>query len=297
MYRADQAKRTNSPPTIIPARPFRPPNGFQEVQVNAPGFTTDALGALSGDLTDKQVWHIAAPASIPLSLIKTFNPEAVRNGSPILAYEERQFGFSSGSKDDKYLFLPGNAGGIYKRLKTSISKSYHLREIPDHSQMTRPDDSENPEATEFFAKTAPSPRSPPKQPEMLKMRYKPFGTEDSPTAFSDSDEIPAKEERSTPTPPPTSSSPHTSTLKKIKKQHKKEKEKSKRPNPNEEVVPGDDSEQMDWAPAQTTVARETSPQAEMPALELSKDIDGQRVKMVTPGKKKKRAKSREERSS
>jgi DNA-directed RNA polymerase I subunit RPA34.5 len=242
------------------------------------------MKAVSGDLTDKQVWHITAPASIPLTLIKGFDLDAVRSGNPILVHEQRHYALFTGSKDPQQLLLPAENGCSYRRSKASISKSYHLREIPNQSQPIVADKEQSADAPAFFAKAPPRAKGPREQPKMLRMRYTPFGIKDNTTAPTSIGETQDPEE-SGPQPPSQNSSPISASTPKRKK-------KGESPQRMEQDGLVDDPMPIDESPAQGSMARERNSQADLPGLEMSKDMNGIAVDQATLREKKRKKKKR-----
>ena len=270
---ADKTNRP-SPALLTPESPFRPPNGFHEVQSDVLSSTPSAFGAVSGDLSGKKVWHITAPTSVPLSSIKSFDVDAVRNGSPIFTYGRRQYGFSTASRERRYLLLPEDSSSSYKRLKTSISTSYHLREIPDEEQP--------PAEINFFAKTAPLPKPPPEQPKMLKMRYRAFGTGDNPSASTYVSESLLAEKAGFQHPVHPSSPVPEATSKKGKRH--------KRLKPSDQVEVVDDSMQIDESPARTSMVQVPSSQANISVSKTPHIISNAEEDKATPRRKKRKQK-------
>jgi DNA-directed RNA polymerase I subunit RPA34.5 len=283
--------RLNPIPVAIPARPFRLPNGFQAVRPDVSDFTSEAAEALSGDHAGKQVWHITAPASVPLASIEKFDLEAVRSGNPVLKYREKEYGFSAEPNALKHLLLPEGTNSTYKRLKTSISKSYHLREVPDHFQTTKSGDGQLTEVVDFFAKETPQSKAAPKQPEMLRMRYKPFGINESLSASTIINRSAAQEEtngqavrhRLSPAPEQTP-----------KKKKKTKKKKHERLGSNEDGLM-DNPMQIDAAPSQVTRMQESDLEEAALKSRIPKKTNGIDEDFTMPGKKRsKRKKIREE---
>jgi DNA-directed RNA polymerase I subunit RPA34.5 len=248
------------------------------------------LETLTGGLAGKQVWHITAPASIPLDAIKEFNVDAVRNGNPILTHSERQYGFTSGPKDvQEDLLLPGGSELTYKRLRMSVSKSYHLQEIPAHSQTGRAPSDQSSKANCFFANEIPESKTPRKQPEMLKMRYKPFGTDESSSTSMTIQQRSSPEERESQAPPQPLSQLPESTPKKRKKH--------KRPVQSKQNGLADDPMETDGTPTQATMVQEPSPQTDLSFSELPARVNSIDEHKGTLGKKKKKKKIRDEQPS
>jgi DNA-directed RNA polymerase I subunit RPA34.5 len=253
-------------------------------------FTGDALKTVSRDLTGKQVWHITAPESIPMSSITVFDVDAVRGGDPVLVYREKQYGFSPEATDVKLLLLPSDTGSTYKRMKTNITKSYHLREFPNLFTSTRSENEKPPEAIELFAKEKLNYKPAPKQPTLLRTRYRPFGTDDSLPASTCINGTPVPEEDNIQATPPNSSSPPRSTPKKREK-------KSKRPKLSDQNGPGNASMQTDVSSVQEMMPEVSNSQTEPSLLETPKITIGVVENERTTGKKRKKKKSLDEPST
>lgn len=287
----------------IPATSFRPPSGFGELTPDASDFSAEALEKFSGDLAGKQVWHITAPVSVPLASIREFDLEGLRNGHPILSHNQRQYGFSTSTTDSEGLLLPEGRSSTYKRLKTCKLQSYHLREILNHSNAGGPNDKQGREAVNFFAKEVPLSKPAPKQPETLRMRYTPFGTDRPPSTSTSTHRDPTVAENhfqvSTPlsSPPHESTAPPKSTPRKKKKDKMKKERNSARSGPNDEDGLENDPMEVDGSPASATTVQRPASQTEPSLVEtatLTGDVDGD--KLVSE-KKKRKKKIREEGSS
>jgi DNA-directed RNA polymerase I subunit RPA34.5 len=275
---------------IVPAKPFRPPNGFQEIQPGLLDFTSDTLKTVSKDLTGKQVWHITAPASIPMSSITVFDVDAVRRGDPVFVHRKKQYCFSPSANDVQHLLLPSDTGSTYKRLKTTITKSYHLREFSNQFTSTRSENEKSPEAIELFAKEKPDCKPAPKQPTLLRTRYKPFGTDGSPPASTRINGTPVPEEDNIQITLPNSSSPPGSTPK------RKEK-KSRRPKLSDQNGPENDSMEADVSSVQEMMLEVANSQIGPSLLETPKTTIGVVENEPTTGKKKRKKKKSVEQPS
>ena len=280
---ADRSNRPNPAPVAIPAKLFRPPDGFNELPPDTLDSIAEGFEAVSEDLTGKQVWHITAPASIPLNAIEYFDVDAVRSGRPILTYDSRQYGLAFGAEDSQQLLLPGKVGGSsYKRSRVRISKSYHLREIPNHSQPTPSKATRSTEDNVFFAKEQPLARPPPEQPKMLRMRYKPFGTDDSPsTSTSIGENFGTEESTSNPASQPSSS---------LFESTSKRKKKHKRLHPREQDGIIDGPMQIDVSPAESSIVQETPSKAEVLPTKTFRDTNDVSHHRATPKEKKSKRK-------
>lgn len=267
--------------------------GFQEVEPHEVHILSDAMKALSGDLNGKRLWHITAPASIPLELIRTLNADALKSEKPVLTYEKRQYSLSTGSIDSTQLLLPCETGKTYKRLKMSISQSFHLREVLQDLESSAVKKNQSPEAEDFVAKEKPEAKPAPKQRAGLKMRYKPFGTSDDPPIAAEMAKSTEAENSSIIGASLASSSQNTSTTKKEKK-----KRKANQFEQLEHDTPGDHSLRTDTSLSRAMTVKQSSSQGDALSPDMPTGVSGLGEDTATPGrKKKKKKKSQEETSS
>ncbi|KAL8724070.1 MAG: hypothetical protein Q9181_007001 [Wetmoreana brouardii] len=168
--------------TSEPVRPpasYNPPPDFKAASV------TSALSSQSHDafavdnLQGKQIWHIIAPASVPISLIKEVPIQKVFTGSPILSHKGADYGLfaeANADRDEKVLLVPSHKDDNYRLAGADIAKTLRLQQI-----VKPPFLSHKPENSATGVGTAPKThvRAIRQQPEGLTMRYRPFGDESS----------------------------------------------------------------------------------------------------------------------
>ncbi|KAK0517457.1 hypothetical protein JMJ35_000612 [Cladonia borealis] len=137
------------------------------------------------NLAGKEIWHITAPSSVPISSIKEVSQQSILSRSSILTYKGSDYGLIPNSGTEEALLLPSAEDNDYKSHNAATIRSLHLEQIvslPHH--VFSPAKSSN--------QSAPIPqaykRAPRAQPEGLKMRYHPFGVVD----ISD-DDLPSKD--------------------------------------------------------------------------------------------------------
>lgn len=53
------------------------------------------------NLKGKQIWYFTAPASVPISEIKTMSLQDAKDGNPILKHNEGNYAFLQDSTEDK----------------------------------------------------------------------------------------------------------------------------------------------------------------------------------------------------
>lgn len=85
-------------------------------------------------LEGKQIWYFTAPASVPISSVKTMSLLDAKNGKPILTHEGDDYGFMTDSAEDTTytrILVPGSDAG-YKASKDLVS-TFHISELTPHS--------------------------------------------------------------------------------------------------------------------------------------------------------------------
>jgi hypothetical protein len=138
------------------------------------------------------VFHITAPASLPLSKIKEVSLGGALKGEPILKHNGVQFGIpeesvSQASSSPQTLFIYDPKAQTYQSTVTNVP-TYHIQEMIDI-----PGGAEFEETSIKAAKALEKP--PRKQPKHLKMRFRPVGSGDGPpeTLGSSSEESEGEE--------------------------------------------------------------------------------------------------------
>ncbi|KKZ59845.1 hypothetical protein EMCG_05374 [[Emmonsia] crescens] len=169
-------------PKFIPAQEFKAPEGFKLMATTAP--RSSDVSKVFSDLRGKQIWHITAPASVPMNSIQELALDAVATGGSILTHSGVDYKLREdqiGAEKNKALLLPDKQGNTYHRNSVNVAQTFHLERIVDlangatHSEQSVP----------ISALTKPQHE----QPRHLKMRYKPFGsTDDKPETFGSSSE-------------------------------------------------------------------------------------------------------------
>ncbi|KAI5306071.1 hypothetical protein KEM56_002325 [Ascosphaera pollenicola] len=116
----------------IQAKPFKPPGSFKKVQASTP-VPSELSQVLSG-AGNKQIWHITAPASVPLSSINQLALDAVATGQPVLSHKGVQYKLREeqlGSDTTKHLLLPDKFGTTYKKDSLRVVQTFHLEKVLD----------------------------------------------------------------------------------------------------------------------------------------------------------------------
>ncbi|KAL3477801.1 DNA-directed RNA polymerase I subunit RPA34.5-domain-containing protein [Aspergillus californicus] len=156
-----------------PPQPYKPPHGFKSAKPKSTSSSTSSLSNLNG----KQVFHITAPAFLPLSKVKEVSLAQAMKGQPILEHKGVQFGIpvdslkqAGASAQTLSLYDPKTQ--TYQDTTTNIP-TYHIQEM-----ISIPGGAEYEEAAVKAANALVKP--PRKQPKHLKMRFRPVGSGDSP---------------------------------------------------------------------------------------------------------------------
>ncbi|KAK8221952.1 hypothetical protein M8818_000119 [Zalaria obscura] len=172
---------------------FAPPPGFAPVDVRkAKKSTVDSLLS-SSSLGSKQIWHITAPSSVPISQITSVSLSQTQNHQSILNHKGTEYTLAEdASKEGNHqtrVLVPTDTGKGYASVDAPVSRTLHLQQvvrIPNlHTQQLNPAMKPDNAATV----QQPSVRRARPQPKGLRMRSKPigFGTGDVGALGSDDD--------------------------------------------------------------------------------------------------------------
>ncbi|KAF2198570.1 hypothetical protein GQ43DRAFT_474415 [Delitschia confertaspora ATCC 74209] len=171
-----------------PPPPFEPPRGFKPVSnYNTSASTTNAFKGLKG----KQIWHITAPAGVPVQKIKELALEKISDGNSVLNYKGIDYGFIAGDAnetDTMKVMVPSSNG--YVAVPKPLRKSLHLQEVIRLPSLTASQSNPNTGSAAAASVTAASTKAPRPQPKGLRMRYFPsgFGDKDPGILGSSDDE-------------------------------------------------------------------------------------------------------------
>jgi hypothetical protein len=188
---AGQASASETTATaIVPPLPFAPPPGYKALN------TKSALAKTANSLFDpstissKQIWHITAPSSVPLSSIKSVSLSAIQSHQTVLSHDGTDYNLAEEPTNNARVLLPSSRSDAYTTVEVPVSKTLHLQQtirLPNLSAyQTDPNTGSNAAASlRTPAVSAPRP-----QPKGMKMRYKPpgFGDEDPGMIGSSEDE-------------------------------------------------------------------------------------------------------------
>ncbi|KAF2459275.1 DNA-directed RNA polymerase I subunit RPA34.5-domain-containing protein [Lineolata rhizophorae] len=167
--------------------PFEPPLGFKKADNSTTPETANPLRNLTG----KQLWHISAPASVPLASIKEVVLEEVLRGAPVLKHNGVDYCFSTDVPGDKratMALVPTEKG--YTTVPTAFEETLHLQQVVRLPNLGSETHHSSLDQRRNSAANGVASRDPRKQPNGLRMRYRPpgFGEEDPGTIDSSQSE-------------------------------------------------------------------------------------------------------------
>ncbi|KAK8254602.1 DNA-directed RNA polymerase I subunit RPA34.5-domain-containing protein [Phyllosticta capitalensis] len=163
--------------TLRPAKPFEPPSGFKKAKSNISSSSNLSKLFQSTDLSKKQIWHITAPASIPLKQVKELALGQGMEQKTVLEHNGAEYAFIRESDDSSTaskLLVPTEKG--YAPIPTALSETLHLQQVVrlPHVQEKQEEASH---AMKFVIRPEKAARP---QPDNLRMRYRPVGNADAP---------------------------------------------------------------------------------------------------------------------
>ena len=180
---------------------YEPPAGFKSSSISLHPASQPSEIFAPSNLQGKQIWHITAPESIPISLAKEVSTQDIGNGACVLEYHGAKYGLVPESEAEQTsshaLLLPSAETNDYRPSKTAIVKTLHLQQfisLSSHAVEPAADLKRSASASESYKKT------PRQQPEGLRMRYRPFGVSDDSSSESPSEPIPKAPEFRIPAP-------------------------------------------------------------------------------------------------
>ncbi|KAI5237532.1 hypothetical protein E4T43_08024 [Aureobasidium subglaciale] len=176
--------------SIVPPQPFNPPPGYKVLNTkSALAKTVNTLFDPS-TISSKQIWHITAPTSVPLSDVKSVSLSAIQSHQTILSHDGTDYNLAEVPTNNARVLLPSSKSDAYTTVAVPVSKTLHLQQtirLPNLSSFqTDPLTGSNAAAN---LKT-PAISTPRPQPKGMRMRYKPpgFGPEDPGLIGSSEDE-------------------------------------------------------------------------------------------------------------
>ncbi|KAM0798674.1 DNA-directed RNA polymerase I subunit RPA34.5-domain-containing protein [Usnea florida] len=178
-----QSPTKSSPPQKSPPRrptpAYEPPAGFNPTSISLHPASKFSEILAPSNLQGKQIWHITAPDTVPISLVKEVSTENIGNGASVLEYRGAKYGLVPESDAEqassRALLLPSTQTDDYRPSKTTIIKTLHLQQV-----LSLPKNALAPAVHPKGLASEPEPykKTLRPQPEGLRMRYRPFGVSD-----------------------------------------------------------------------------------------------------------------------
>jgi hypothetical protein len=163
--------RSSSTLSLAPPT-FNSPHGFKSSKAKAAPSPT--VSSLLSNLEGKQIFHIAAPAFLPLSEVKEVSLAKVMLGEPVLNHNGVDYGIPTEAQQNKSsqtLLLYNNSTGAYEKTNVGNIQSYNVQELVRLPAGIDP--SRGGSLVPPSQDTRPSARP---QPKNLKMRFHPVGS-------------------------------------------------------------------------------------------------------------------------
>ena len=192
-----QTPKTRADSIPTPLAPYEAPRGFEPATISLAPSSGLAELFTPANMEGKQIWHITAPADVPLTSVKQITKQSIIDGSTILSHNMAEYGLVSDNTEASItpinILIPSVDQNAYVRSHSTVSKTLHLQQqikLPTHASALRTEDRRPPD----HYKVAKARNE---QPPGLKMRHHAFGVPGA--SFSDTDsEIESPEARQSP---------------------------------------------------------------------------------------------------
>jgi len=177
---AKKSSTTSHSTKSTPAAAYEPPSGYSLIDMKSnDGASIRAI--IPDSDTTKQVWHITAPAGIPLADVKSFALAKIDSKQPVFSHKGSDFSLveeksaSAEAGSHKHVLVPSGSGKGYTPIKAPVSRTLHVQQIITLPNLSKKQ--ANPVTGSNAAADANRPpvREPKQQPKGLRMRYKPPG--------------------------------------------------------------------------------------------------------------------------
>ena len=159
--------------------PYEPPLGFEASSISVHPSSKAAEIFSPAYLAGKEIWHITAPASVPITLIKEVSMQGIKARTSILSHKGADHGLvpepGAEQANNRALLLPSIQTNGYQTSTSTIIKTLHLQQL-----VNLPNHTTSPAKPSSQTATVPEPqkKGPRQQPQGLRMRYHPFGASD-----------------------------------------------------------------------------------------------------------------------
>ncbi|KAK6005896.1 hypothetical protein QM012_007538 [Aureobasidium pullulans] len=164
---------------IVPPQPFVPPPGYKALNTKTALAKTVTSLFDPSTLASKQIWHITAPSSVPLSQIKSVSLSAIQSHQTILSHNGTDYNLSEEPTNNARVLVPSSKTDAYTTIEIPVSKSLHLQQtinLPNLSAYQADPTTGSNAAANLKTPAISTPRP---QPKGMRMRYKPPGFGDS----------------------------------------------------------------------------------------------------------------------
>lgn len=152
---------------------FTPPSGFTKVNIDQAS-TSSTLK--SSSLKSRQIWHITAPAAVPLSDMTSITMSDIIKQRTVLSREGSDYTLTEDKTiSTKHLLLASASDGCYISAKVPCSKTLNLREAARIPAISKEQADLNRGSAAAANMSQNVIRAPKAQPKGLKMRYRPPG--------------------------------------------------------------------------------------------------------------------------
>ncbi|KAH0254681.1 hypothetical protein KCU91_g17879, partial [Aureobasidium melanogenum] len=175
---------------IVPPQPFVPPPGYKALNTkSALAKTVNSLFDPS-TISSKQIWHITAPSSVPLSQIKSVSLSAIQSHQTILSHNGTDYNLAEEPTNNARVLLPSSKSDAYTAIEVPVSKTLHLQQTISLPNLSAYQTDPNTGSNAAGSLRTPAISNPRPQPKGMRMRYKPpgFGDEDPGLIGSSEDE-------------------------------------------------------------------------------------------------------------
>lgn len=128
-------------------------------------------------LGGKQIWHITAPSTIPVDMIKEVSLESVAKGEAALHYKGADYGFvvnGEGSQTPKKILIAG-AGSSYRLAPMEIAQTLQLQQLVNLPPLQLNQSKSSGTSQGSTMASAPVKKPARQQPKNLRMRFGPLG--------------------------------------------------------------------------------------------------------------------------
>ncbi|OCK84389.1 hypothetical protein K432DRAFT_125070 [Lepidopterella palustris CBS 459.81] len=172
-----------------PPPPFEPPPDFNVVAAH-PASSSNVLKMFNqSSISQKQIWHITAPANVPITSVKEIALEKAGSEEAILNHKGIDYGFNfsdKGADDTTKVLIPGPDG--YRAVSARISQTLNLQQVVRLPNLSKPQADQTTGSFAAVSYTASSTKHVRQQPKGLRMRFCPSGFgDDDPGVLGSSD--------------------------------------------------------------------------------------------------------------